>query len=162
MSACAKEEPAYGRYASGSPRDFYQLSPVPNVWTNDDGTYCFRSHVWSALLPHVVVLKEVHRQDNIPFIKAISETGRGCPTPKSISLINSLTEEVPRSTLLYSRRTDVFIANHERLLCIPGEMIVYNSTDNPSISSKMRKSVDVPSKLCVKSGAPVVLTVNMS
>ena len=142
--------------------DFYQLRPVPNRWTQDPVNYCFVSNLWPHLIPHTIVLTSVQRQDDTNFINAISETARGCPSPNSISLIHSLNDSKERSTVLFSRKIDVFMANHERLLMIVDELREFPSQQNPNITTKTRKSIDAPQTLAQKIGAPVILTMNLS
>ena len=142
--------------------DFYQLPPVPNAWTADPANYCFQSKLWPIIIPHKVILHEVVRQQNEEFIRAVSETARGCPSESTIHFINQLNQTRPRQTLLYSRRIDVQMANHDKLLQMEGELMTYTSSDNPNVSKKLRRSVDAPYILCLKVGAPVLLTINLS
>ena len=76
--------------------DFYQLPPVPNRWTGDPGDHCFQSMIWTRLVPHKVVLKNVQRQTEADLVKAINETARRCPSPDTIALIKSLNNNVAR------------------------------------------------------------------
>ena len=142
--------------------DFYQLPPVPNPCTQDPGHYCFQSVIWDTLAPHKVILGEVHRQDDTQFINVINETARGCPSAETTSFLQALNNNIPRSTKLYCKKADVFIANHEQLAYLPGESTVYSSTEGVNISKRLRKCVDAPVKLFLKMGAPVILTVNLS
>ena len=141
--------------------DFYHPPPVPNVWTRVGGDFCFKSALWSTLFPHMNILQKVHRQDDPICINAISETARGCPSAENVSFM-SLDNDIQRSKYLYSRRADVYIRNHEKLLEMPGEMKLFHRTDNASVSPKVRNSVDAPSKPWLKIEAPVILTVNLS
>ena len=134
--------------------DFYQLPPVPNAWTGDPANYCFQSKLWDIIIPHKIILQHVLRQDNEDFIRAISETARGCPSTVTVEFINHLNHNIPRETLLYSKRIDVAIANHERLLQMEGEIMSYNSSDNPTLSKRLRKSVDAPPHSVSQSWGP--------
>ena len=142
--------------------DFYQLKPVPNKWTGDPGNYCFLSNVWPFLFPHAVVLRNVHRQDNMEFITAISETARGCPSDATVEIIKALNEPRSHAAKLYARRMDVYISNHDSLKAVDGQLHTLKSLDNEHVSPKVRASVDAPKQLLVKVNAPVLLTVNVS
>ena len=142
--------------------DFYQLSPVPNKWISDSGDYIFQSNLWLTLVPHKYILSEVQRQEEEEFIKAISETARGAVSQQTVQLLTSLDDGRDRDIHLFARKLDVSLHNHSKLYSIPGEPRIYISEEGRGISTKMRKSVDVPQKLVLKIGAPVILTVNLS
>ena len=142
--------------------DFYQLSPVPNRWIQDPGTHCFLSDIWNKLVPHKIILQEVHRQSNETFIKAVSETARGCPSQDTNDLIKSLDNDENRDVHLFSRRIDAHLFNHQSLQELPGPSKTYTSVEGHKLNLKTRKAVDAPSHLQLKVGAPVILTVNLS
>ena len=87
---------------------------------------------------------------------------QGCPSDESVSFINALHDDVPRHTLLYTRHSAVYIANHERLNNLQGYAYTFASHDNPYISCKFRKSVEAHKKLFFKIGAHVILTLKLS
>ena len=51
--------------------DFLQLRPVKNMMYNDPGYPCYKSPAWKAAVTHVVVLKEVLRQDEPALVKVL-------------------------------------------------------------------------------------------
>ena len=142
--------------------DFYLLSSVPNKWISDSGDYIFQSNLWVTLVPHKYILSEVQRQEEEEFINAISETARGAVSQQTVQLLTSLDDGRDRDIHLFARKLDVSLHNHSKLYSIPGEPRIYISEEGRGISTKMRKSVDVPQKLVLKIGAPVILTVNLS
>jgi len=48
-----------------------QLPPVKNKYVNDDGNYCFCSDAWKCSIDMVIVLNQVHRQNDSSLIKVI-------------------------------------------------------------------------------------------
>ena len=115
--------------------DFYQSPLVPNAWTGDPANYCFQSKLWDRFIPHKITLHHVVRQDNEDFIRAISETSRGCPSTVTVEFINHLNHNMPWKTLLYSKRIDLDIANHKWLLQMEGEIMSYNSSDSLTLDA---------------------------
>ena len=140
---------------------FYQLKPVTNQWTGGPSNYCFLSNL-GPFFPHAAVRRNVHRQDNIDFITAISETARGCPSDATVNSIKALNEPRSHAVKLCKRRIEIYISNHDSLKGGDGQLHTLKSLDNKHVSSKVRASVDAPKQLLVKVNAPVLLTVNVS
>ena len=118
--------------------------------------------IWTRLVPHKVVLKNVQRQKEAYLVKAINETARGSPSPDTIALIKIFNNNVARKTKLFAKRCDVYVENSCRLMELDGDIMVYTSVDGPGISNKMRQSVHAPQQLALKVGAPVILIKNLS
>ena len=142
--------------------DFFQLSPVPNKWNDDDGAYAFQSKNWEKIIPHKIVLANVKRQHDDAFIAAINDLATGNPTLQTTQYIQELNRHTQRDYKLYSKRADAHIANCEELKAMDGKMHVFHSEEGHGLSKKMRKSVDAPKHLPLKINAPVILTVNLS
>ena len=142
--------------------DFYQLTPVPNKWISDGGEYVFELEIWQTVVPHKFILKEVQRQQEYDLIKAISETARGAVTSDTAAFLNSLKTDTDRDIHLYARKLDVSLYDNFKLQSRPGVVKLYISEEGHNVCLRMRKSVDVPKKLFLKVGAPVILTVNLS
>ena len=77
-------------------------------------------------------------------------------------LFESLNADCDRDIHLYSRKIDVAMNNSDKLRSLKGPVKVYHSEEGQHISPKMRKSIDVPQRLFLKIGAPVILSVNIS
>ena len=58
-------------------RDFRQLPPVLSKWSQDIGAWAFQSENWNFIIPHVLQLTNVHRQDNAAICTCINEVSRG-------------------------------------------------------------------------------------
>ena len=44
--------------------DFKQLPPVPNIFQQDGGEYCFESPIFGKVFPHHINLKQVSEKLN--------------------------------------------------------------------------------------------------
>ena len=43
-------------------RDFYQLSPLPNLMNDDAGNFAFTSRMWNKVFPHTFIMDKIERQ----------------------------------------------------------------------------------------------------
>ena len=57
--------------------DFRQLPPLLSKWSQDTGAWAFQSENWNFIIPQVLQLTNVHRQDNAAFCTCINEVSRG-------------------------------------------------------------------------------------
>ncbi|KAJ8045597.1 Spectrin beta chain, non-erythrocytic 1 [Holothuria leucospilota] len=144
--------------------DFYQLKPVPNILNGDNGELLTEDENVKQLIPHHLILREVHRQKEGDLIAAVQELSRGCPPSKdTIHLITELQRPLPSDASpvrLFARNYDVDKCNSECLLGMKGDMKTYVSEDMGDLSA-MKRSV-APKTLHLKVGAPVVLMANLT
>ena len=142
--------------------DFRQLPPVPSKWSQDAGRWVFESTNWSYVVPHVIQLQQVHRQNDSNFVEYINEVARGSISKECQAFMQSLNDEQDRKTHLFPKRINVDIHNAEKLKLMPGEIHYYDSREGMNISRKFRNSINVPHVLAFKENSPVILTVNLS
>ena len=115
--------------------DFLQLSPVPNILYGDFGHLCIESQVFQKTFPHHINLTEVMRQDEADLICAVSELEKGELSTETIELITSLSRPLSKDQhpiYLYARNFYVDLHNYEIMSNMPGEFVIYQSTDTGS------------------------------
>lgn len=111
--------------------DFYQLPPVPDPLTGDDGAFCFFADYIFSKVCHVQ-LKHVKRQHNLQFVQAINECAKGKLSDQSSKLLQSCARELPADmspTHIYSTNIEVEMHNAEALHDMEGVFHKYESCD---------------------------------
>jgi len=72
--------------------DFYQLSPVSNIFLEkEDAMFCFEHELWNQLFPkeNQIVLKTIFRQKDEMLLKILKYIRKGQITPSSRSALES-------------------------------------------------------------------------
>ncbi len=72
--------------------DFYQLSPVSNIFLEkEDSMFCFEHELWNQLFPkeNQIVLKTIFRQKDETLLKILKYIRKGQITPSSRSALES-------------------------------------------------------------------------
>lgn len=143
--------------------DFFQLPPISNELYGDPGNQCFKLTWFEHMFPHKINLHIVHRQDELNLIKCVNELEIGNPSEVTVAFLNSLDrplENEESSVHLFARNLDVDVFNYKKLQQIPGDMTVYNSTDEGS--SYYLNKLMAPKNLGLKLKCRVMLIKNLS
>lgn len=75
--------------------DFLQLRPVKNLLYEDPGWPCYKSPAWKAAVSHVIVLKEVLRQDEPALVKVMANMFTTTTVvPASLLILHVLPENI--------------------------------------------------------------------
>ena len=72
--------------------DFYQLSPVSNIFLEkEDSMFCFEDELWNQLFPNEnkIVLKTIFRQKDETLLKILKYVRKGQITPSTRSALES-------------------------------------------------------------------------
>ena len=72
--------------------DFYQLSPVSNIFLEkEDSMFCFEHELWNQLFPkeNQIVLKTIFRQKDETLLKILKDVRKGQITPSCRSALES-------------------------------------------------------------------------
>ena len=143
--------------ASGS---FVQLQPVPSE--NDTGKFCFESPVFKLTFPHRIHLTQVHRQKERDLILAINELCDGYPTPSTDTLMRNLKRPLSDGTnavYIFGTNFEVDFFNHMTLESLPGNPVLFSSTDTGTVS-KLRRCGG-SRHLILKKNAKVIVIRNL-
>ena len=142
--------------------DFKQLKPVSN--NQDAGQYCFTSRAWQAAITHVVVLKDVVRQQDPELISAIHELASGEMSDFTIGLLESFSRPLPPQgdipIHLFARNFDVDLKNFDYLNELPGIEKVYTAESTGPV--KYSSHFQAPKHLVFKQNCKVMLLTNRS
>ncbi|WAR02412.1 PIF1-like protein [Mya arenaria] len=145
--------------------DFLQLPPIKDILYNDDGSFCFENELFDQLLPHRIQLKQVIRQTDSDFIKAIHEVSLGQDlSMKTLNLCKSLSrnhlDNNAEATMLYATNDKVDDYNRYKILEYEGDLVQYVAED--SGDTKRLARLTVSKTLWLKVGIPVTLLRNLS
>ncbi|XP_033756127.1 ATP-dependent DNA helicase RRM3-like [Pecten maximus] len=148
--------------------DFYQLPPVANQLHGDSGKPCFLLPWFDdffphKVVPHKVVLNEIHRQEDTTLIQCINELVIGHPSDDTVAFLKSLDRPLANEMdciQLFARNLDVDLFNFEKLNQLDGELKRYKATDEGS-EHYLGKFL-APRNLALKVGCPVMLVQNRS
>ncbi|WAQ99474.1 PIF1-like protein [Mya arenaria] len=144
--------------------DFLQLPPVKDILYNDEGSFCFENELFDQLLPHRIQLKQVIRQTDCDFIKAIHEVSLGQDlSMKTFNLCKSLSRNLldnnAEATMLYATNDKVDDYNRYKILEYEGDLVQYVAED--SGDTKRLARLTVSKTLWLKVGIPVTLLRNL-
>lgn len=131
--------------------DFYQLCPVPNKITGDNGEHCFQWINFGSVFPHTLNLEAVVRQTEVDLIRAVNEISRGELSPATSQLLKDLSRPLRADSTplkLMSRNIDVDVFNADRIEKFPGQPKIYKSHDTGSLHC-LRK-IRAPRNLVLK------------
>ena len=145
--------------------DFFQLPPVSSSY--DPGSFAFYSKVWKKTASHVIVLEDVVRQNEKPFVSFLERLAEGKCVPSDMDFVQeNLSNEpkcddfgVPFIQKIFAKNFDVFVENHEQLELLQGEPVIFNAKDfGPK--KQLQKCI-ADKTLVLKIGAPVILVYNL-
>ena len=155
--------------------DFAQLPPV-----KAKGGFSFEAKSWPKVVPpsQYVELREIIRQSDKVFGKALDEIRFGIISPETIRLLRSRvgakvgTDSI-KPTILYSRRANVARKNLEELSKIANPIMPFRCSDRffpywprektrKQIIDKMNQNMQAREMVELKTGAQVMLIHNMS
>ena len=139
--------------------DFHQLAPVPNFLCQEDGEFCFRSHLFTTVLPHKITLTDVIRQSECEFIKAIQEVAVGAVTNESKKCIEKLNRPLPdgdSSITLFATNDHVDDCNRDSILEFIG--LVYEFVSDVTGEKRYLSHILPPHILLLKIGTPITKT----
>ena len=139
---------------------FVQLQPVPSE--NDAGKFCFESPVFQLTFPHRIKLTQVHRQKERDLIMAINELCDGIPSPSTDSLMRRLKRPLIDDTdavFIFGTNFEVDFFNHMKLDALPGNPVLFPSTDSGTVS-KLRRCGGARN-LVLKRNAKVIVIRNL-
>ncbi|XP_046564158.1 uncharacterized protein LOC124272960 [Haliotis rubra] len=142
--------------------DWFQLTPVANILNNDPGRQCFLADVWRDAIKHKVVLTEVMRQKDHKLIAAVNELERGFPSESTHRLMESLSRALApgdKPLTLYGTNFEVDWHNASEISSLPGDVMIYRSTDS-GVVSKLRLTT-AKKVLSLKVNCPVILLRNL-
>jgi ATP-dependent DNA helicase PIF1 len=146
--------------------DFLQLPPVSTL---AGGPLChydwaFQSGSWERAAFEVVTLNQVRRQDEVPFIRALSNFRRGRIWGEDARLLQARIKNFPPANLtrLFTHNVQVDRWNDFQLEELPGETTVLEAEQTgPEIQRQfLCKNLLTPATLRLKPGALVMFTVN--
>ena len=141
--------------------DVCQLPPVSK---NGNYDWAFQSRAWKQADLKIVHLTEVKRQDDVEFVRALSEFRLGVLGTASAKLLRSRIARFPDGNLtrLFCRNTQVDRWNAYRLGEIEAEPTVFEAelTGPESQQQFLIKNLLTPRELVLKPTARVMFTVN--
>ena len=142
--------------------DFFQLPPVSNPYQQDNGEFCFTSHIWKVMMTHHVQFDNIHRQSDNMLIQAIKEAAVGNISEESNMYLHTLTRPLneQHTVHLFATKYLAEIYNAEELDKHPGESICYTATDSGVLRAV--KTIRAPKILAIKIGCPVMLIMNFN
>ncbi|KAK3751838.1 hypothetical protein QZH41_001038 [Actinostola sp. cb2023] len=148
--------------------DFFQLPPIQKVGDTSIN-YCFQSKAWDECIDYSVELTQIYRQSDPKLIKLLYEVRYQCLSDISLELLRYLNRPLPSTsdveqTKLYSHNARVNDMNNRKLMCLPGEEMIYTAQDqgqSPYVEN-MNKYVIAMDKLVLKKGAQVMLLKNLT
>ena len=113
--------------------DFFQLMPVPKA--NQKIDFCFQLYEWKNCIKRVIILKHIHRQNDIKFVELLERFRKGVPTKLDLEIIRSRVnikdcggvegETNIEPTRLYPIRFEVEKINKHYLKKIESELVIY-------------------------------------
>jgi len=143
--------------------DHCQLPPVSK---NGHYDWAFQSRAWKEANVRTVHLTEVKRQDDMEFIRALSEFRLGVLGTASVKLLRSRITRFPDADLtrLFCRNVQVDRWNAYRLGEIDAEPTVFEAelAGPESQQQFLEKNLLTPRQLVLKPTARVMFTVNSS
>ena len=122
--------------------DFYQLPPVPNVSSGDDGSFAFQWEPFMEAFPHRMNLTLVIRQDEQDLVLAVQELSRGNISQSTHDLMKQLSRPLQpgkKPLMLHSRNIDVEMANARSLQCFDGIGKTYTCLEEKGCTSSLRR-----------------------
>lgn len=144
--------------------DFYQLPPVKDPLYGDNGDYCFNCSFFADYFQHVVVLKDIMRQNEPKLVQAVNELECGFPSKETNEYLTSL--ERPLSTddssitKLHARNFEVDLCNYQNLQTIDKPAHIFEAVDEGDTYYLNRMIVQ--KVLPLKISAKVMLLRNLS
>ena len=156
--------------------DFFQLMPVPIA--NQKLDFCFQLYEWKNCIKRVIILKHIHRQNDIKFVELLERIRKGVPTKSDLEIIRSRVnikdcggETNIEPTRLYPIRFEVEKINKHYLEKIESELVIYTVEKvymegfYDEISNIMNNFIlhsQMEPELQLKIGAQVMLIINLS
>ncbi|XP_046548816.1 ATP-dependent DNA helicase PIF1-like isoform X2 [Haliotis rubra] len=137
--------------------DWFQLPPVANILNNDPGRHCFLADVWRDAIKHKVVLTEKDHE----LIAAVNKLERGFPSESTHRFMESLSRElVPgdKPLTLYGTHLEVDWHNASEISSLPGDVMIYRSTDS-GVVRKLKRTT-AKKVLSLKVNCTVILLRN--
>ncbi len=143
--------------------DFLQLPPVNKTGNYD---WAFQSRAWQEANFRTVHLTEVKRQDDVEFVRSLSEFRFGVIGTTSANLLRTRIARFPDADLtrLFTHNAQVDKWNAYRLGEIDAEPTVFDAelTGPESQQQFLINNLLTPRELVLKPGAHVMFTVNSS
>lgn len=148
--------------------DFHQLAPVPNPLCQEDGEFCFKSQLFTTVIPHKITLTDVFRQSECELINAIQEVAVGEVSSESKKFMEKLNRPLSdrdssdgdSSIKLFATNDRVDDFNRDSILKFSGP--VYEFVSNDIGEKRYLSHILAPHILWLKIGAPVILLRNLS
>jgi ATP-dependent exoDNAse (exonuclease V) alpha subunit len=153
--------------------DFYQLPPIIKEEKNalfKEPVFAFESYGWSSLNFKPIILKEIKRTKDLDFIKILEKIRIGICDSEVKEYLYYLKEKKidfkSEPTYLFGRNQEVNKMNKEKLYELNGQEALYfwNLEKYKEINEKRLSSwlnsLPVLEMLHVKTGAPVIFSVN--
>lgn len=147
--------------------DFLQLPPV----TKDKRMkFTFEAQSWSRCVQECVILKEVHRQKDQDFIDLLGRVRYGRCSDDDVRTLQATTHHNlddgnVQATRLCTHVKEAELINTSKLASLGGVAKTFYAQDvsgDPRASAVLKSSCRAPTKLCLKAGAQVMLTKNIS
>lgn len=155
-----KNEKVFGGIRLIFSGDFLQLPPVNDEWI-------FKSKVWDECKFETIKLTEPFRYNDEAYFELLSRVRVGKHTKQDIETLKKRVKPVDekaliKPTIFYSYNKDVTSYNLQMLSDLDTDLFIYNAVDgNPNNVPDTLLDEMAPSKLYMKVGAQVMLTVNL-
>lgn len=158
--------------------DFYQLPPVPDKISTDDGRtiqqrkiFAFESKFWKEHIKVQVELKKIFRQaSDKQFMEMLTDIRNGTVSELTTKRFKNLERELRLDTIeptrLFSTRREVDNANNYKMQSLPGDIITFEAVDsgvdvNKDIGQKYLEQLLAPKTIQLKVGAQVMMVKNI-
>lgn len=151
--------------------DFHQLPPIAARGSTQSPQhtrrFAFEAESWSRCISVCIELRTVFRQADAEFIKLLSQVRQGRVEHSMLSMLQSRcsgpldVDDGILPTSLFTHRADVEMINQRQLQALEGNVTTYNARDSGDVAV-LNTSCPAPCSLCLKVGAQVMLTKNIS
>jgi len=144
--------------------DFYQLCPIRQKTDKaGDPEYVFETKLWKELNPHVAVLTQVMRQNDVDFVEALNDLRLGLFSPRVVKMVQQCAlnkrQKGKHYVRLFALNSQKNYANETQLAKLTSEEKVYTSVD---IGNELYlKDCRAEKKINLKIGCPVMLLWNL-
>jgi DNA replication protein DnaC len=143
--------------------DFFQLSPI-------SGKYLFEALEWKNCVKHNIQLAKVHRQEEGKLIEILNKLRLGEISDEDSEFLRQLSrapdypDDGIKPTLLYATNEETKKINDSEIEKIPSSPFFYQAIDWENSSGRLKAFENslIPSNLCLKFGAQVMLIKNLS
>ncbi len=144
--------------------DFFQLPPVTRG--NEDGSFVYKSDVWSQMDLKICYLEEQHRQSDDAFLTVLNDIRNNDVSEDTMNYLaarfEAKVENFDTPTKLYTHNIDVDAINAKELQKLSSVAHVHkmSSYGKSDLVELLHKSCLAPEQLALKEGAQVMFVKN--